>query len=240
MESSQVTLWCLKPGKLTRRFWVPRRKARLNRFIQLLALGALVVVLSNCGGGNSSNSGGSGPDFAISVTPNTVTIPPSGTLLTQVSVKAKNGFTGAVTIDVSGLPPGTTLSPLSPFTIPSGSQNLSITVPANAAQGNFIVTLHATSGSLQHSASVALQVQSFASFSVVLNNGSLSLSQGGSANTIVGLSLTSNGNTDYRVQFSVTGLPGGVSATFGENPFGAGQPATLLTFSASTTSSLAN
>jgi hypothetical protein len=95
---------------------------------------------------------------------------------------------------------------------------------------------------LQHSADVALQIQQqpLANFSVVLNNTELSFAQGGSGSTIVGLSETSNGNTNFEVQFSVTGLPNGVQATFGTNPLAMGQPATGLTLTASASAGLAN
>ncbi len=124
----------------------------------------------------------------------------------------------------------------------AGSQNVTLSLPPDAQTGNFAVKLQGSSGNLQHSTSFALQVQQqqFASFSVVLNNNELSFAQGGSANTIVGLSLTSNGNTNYEVEFSVAGLPSGVTASFGVNPFPATNPATSLTFTASQNSGLAN
>jgi len=182
------------------------------------------------------------PDFALSVSPTSATVPPGGALLAQVSLAAMYGFTGSVSISVTGLPTGATISPPSPFTMSAGSQNVVLSLPSNSALGNFTVMLQGSSGSLQHSASIALQVQTqqFASFSVTLNNSELSFSQGSSANTIVGLSLTSSGNTNYEVEFSVTGLPSGVQATFGQNPFFPTQPATSLTFTASSTSGLAN
>jgi hypothetical protein len=208
---------------------------------------SLLLSLASCGGGTSSGGGAPPPpplppDFVLSATPSSAVVPPGGTLLVQVSATAEHGFTGSVTVSVSGLPTGATVSPASPFTMTPGSQNITLSLPSNAATGNVTVTLQASSGSLQHSANLVLQVQqqTLATFSVVLNNSELSFSQGGSANTIVGLSLTSGGNTNFEVLFSVTGLPAGVQATFGQNPFGANQPATSLTFTASATPGLAN
>ena len=123
-----------------------------------------------------------------------------------------------------------------------GSQNVTLVLPSNAAQGNYTVAVQASSGSLQHSSNVSLQIeqQTLANFSVVLNNSELSFAQGESTSTIVGLSGTSSGNTNYEVQFSLTGLPNGVQATFGTNPLALGQPATGLTLTASPTAGLAN
>jgi hypothetical protein len=130
----------------------------------LVAVGALVAAVLSCGGGNSSNSSGSGPppspDFAISVSPSSATVPPGGTFLGQVSVTAKNGFTGSVTVSVSGLPAGATILPSSPFTMAPGSQNITINLPSNAAQGNFTVSLQASSGTLQHSSSNSIPAPS--------------------------------------------------------------------------------
>jgi hypothetical protein len=178
----------------------------------------------------------------ISVLPISATVPPGGALLTQVSVTAENGFNGSVTISVTGLPTGATVSPSSPFTMTAGSQAMTLNLPANASLGSTNVILQASSGNLQHTAEIALQIQQqpFASFSVNLNNNELSFAQGGSANTIVGITQNSNGNSNYEVQFSLTGLPAGVTATFGANPFVATQPATALAFAASPTSGLAN
>jgi len=84
-------------------------------------------------------------------------------------------------------------------------------------------------------------MQAFSAFSLDLNNQKeLSFAIGSSAGTGLGLSLASGGNNNYQVQFSVSGLPSGVQATFGSNPFLASQPATTVTFSASSTASAAN
>jgi len=202
----------------------------------------LLLTITSCGGTSSSGGSLPSPDFVISVTPNSATVPPGGTLLAQISVIAKSGFTGSVTVEASGLPGGATLSPSSPFTMALGSQNITLNLPSNVELGNFTLILQASSGSLQHSAKVALQIQqqTLASFSIVLNDSELSFAQGGSASTIVGLSLMSGGNTNYDVQFSIAGLPTGVQATFGANPFAATQAATSLTFTSSPTSGLAN
>jgi hypothetical protein len=117
-----------------------------------------------------------------------------------------------------------------------------LTASGSAGLGSFSLSFQGTSGTLQHSVPDTLQVltSQLASFSVSLNNSELSFSQGGSASTIVGLSLTSAGNSTFTVNFSISGLPTGVQATFGLNPFPFGQPATSLTLTASSNASLAN
>lgn len=104
------------------------------------------------------------------------------------------------------------------------------------------VSVQAVSGGLQHTASIALQIQkqAFADFSVFLNDSQLTLSQGGSNFTLVGLNLGSSGSDDYEVQFTASRLPSGLSATFAVNPFPATTPVAKLTFAAGSTAALAN
>lgn len=202
----------------------------------------LAAGITGCGGGSSGGGGPtSKPDFTLSASPNSGSVTPGGVLLTTVTVQALSGFAGSVSISVTGLPTGVTVSPPSPFSMSAGTQNVTINVPTNAAQGNLTLTLQASSGNLQHSANIALQIQTqtLATFSLFLNGNELSFQQGGSAATGLGLGLTGSGNDNFEVQFSVSGLPSGVQATFGANPFVATQPATTLTFAASPTS-LAN
>ena len=202
----------------------------------------LAAGTTGCGGGSSGGSGPAPkPDFTLSASPNSATVTPGGVLLTTVTVLAVNGFVGTVSVSVTGLPAGVTISPSSPFSMSPGSQNLTISIPTTAAQGNFTLTLQASSGVQQHSANISLQIQTqtLATFSLFLNGNELSFQQGGSAAIGLGLGLTGNGNDNFEVQFSVSGLPSGVQATFGANPFVATQPATTLTFTASPTS-LAN
>ncbi len=218
----------------------------MRRFDYVVAVIVLAGLPCSCGGGGSSAGGGGvsqtqTPDFSISVTPDSATVPPGGALLAQVSIAPLNDFSGSVTVNITGLPMGATISPSSPFTVASGSQNITISVAANAAQGNFTVGLQASSRNLQHSASLALQVQpqALASFSLSVSSDQLFFSQGGSASTTVSPTVISSGNANYAVELSVVGLPPGVQATFGANPFVMGPPSTQLTFTANS-SAIAN
>jgi len=143
---------------------------------------------------------------------------------------------------LTGEPTGTKSSPALPLVISSGSQTLTLFFPADAAQTSYDLSFQGTSGKLQQTATLGLQIaqQTLAGFSVDLNNNELSFAQGGSAFTTVGLSETSDGNADYYIRFSVVGLPPGVQATFASNPMLMNQAASLLTFTASPNAGLAN
>src|SRR5262249_24090159 len=72
------------------------------------------------------------PDFSISVSPSSVSTQMGTTSApVTVSVNALNGFSGSVSVTVSGLPNSAGCSPACPFTInANGSAQVSFAVPA--------------------------------------------------------------------------------------------------------------
>ena len=80
-----------------------------------------------------------------------------------VSVTSQNGFTDEVHVTLMGAPSGVLSNPASPFTIASGASTpVVLGALPNAASGNFTITAQGVSGSLSHSATLALVVQAFA------------------------------------------------------------------------------
>jgi hypothetical protein len=68
---------------------------------------------------------------------------------------------GTVQVTLSGLPAGMASNPASPFAIAAGSNvSLIFGASANAATGNFPVTATGSSGSLSHTATLALTITS--------------------------------------------------------------------------------
>jgi hypothetical protein len=124
------------------------------------------VVCAGCGGSGGSSANVQPPpppsaDFSITLSSSSLSLSQgaTGPPLT-VSVAGQNGFTGAVQVTLAGLPNGVVSNPASPFNIASGA-NTAIVLGAatNAATGNFVMTAQASSGSLSHSATLALLVQ---------------------------------------------------------------------------------
>jgi hypothetical protein len=78
-------------------------------------------------------------------------------------VNSVNGFTGAVQVALNALPTGVTSNPASPFSVAAGaSTSVVFGASTNAAPGNFMASLQGTSGTLSHSASLAVAIQSAA------------------------------------------------------------------------------
>src|ERR1700733_1043897 len=101
-----------------------------------------------------------GPDFAMTVTPNTLTLPQgSQSDPLQVGVTATGGFTGTVTFTVSGLPTDVTMIPPSGASLTPGEMDPIVFVAtADAPLGTTNVTITGTSGGLTRKTTLKLTV----------------------------------------------------------------------------------
>jgi hypothetical protein len=190
--------------------WVP---PRLLVFCCLLC-----ILLPACGGGGSG--GGSSintppppaPDFALGLTPSTISLVPGTSTTAQASITPKNGFSGTVTLAVGTLPSGVTVSPTLPQDIGSSGLTLTFSTTSSVALNNYSVQLTAMSGSLQHSATETLTVANRADFSlgVPLQTVNVAITE----TDPLGIdALAGLGVVDYTVSLQAT-APAGVSATF--------------------------
>jgi hypothetical protein len=96
------------------------------------------------------------PDFSLTVSPSTLTVVRGSSGNIQISITPKNGFTGSVAISTTNLPGGITVAPVS---VPAGNAGtVTLDVAPATGPGPFTISLSGTSGTLSHSASVALKV----------------------------------------------------------------------------------
>ncbi len=124
---------------------------------------SLAMSLVSCGGGTAqSNPAPTVPqqtgDFALSVTPSSVTIFPTAPATLTVSVTATGSFNSTVAVSISGLPSTVTAAPVSLSVTPGTPQTVTLTAAATATAAIATVNFNATSGSLSHAASVALSL----------------------------------------------------------------------------------
>jgi hypothetical protein len=110
-----------------------------------------VMIYQTSGAGN----------FTLTASPLTQGVTAGSTADYTVSVASENGFTGAVSLSVSGAPSGWTPT-FSPSSISggSGSSTLKVATSSSAATGTYTLTITGTSGSLKQTASVTLTVNS--------------------------------------------------------------------------------
>lgn len=104
-------------------------------------------------------TGGVSPDFTISVSPTSLNVSRGTTGRYTVTIGAVNGFTGTVSLSVSGLGSRVT-GTFSPASVTgSGTSTLTVTAARNASRGARTITITGTSGTLSHSTSATLNIQ---------------------------------------------------------------------------------
>jgi hypothetical protein len=173
------------------------------------------------------------PDYTLSASPTSVTVTQGGNGTSTITVNPTGGFTGSVTLSASGLPAGVTASfGTNPTT---SSSVLTLSAGATAATGTATVTITGTSGALTHTTTVSLTVNAVATpnFSLSASPTSVSVTQGGTGSSTV--TVTPSGGFTGSVTLSASGLPSGVTASFGTNPT---TSTSVITFTASTTATL--
>jgi hypothetical protein len=151
-----------------------------------------------------------------------------GSTTSYVYVNPLYGFTGNVSLAVTGLPSGVTAAfGTNPTT---GTSVLTLTASSTASLGEFTATIIGTSGS--QSASTTLPVSVYApTFAISAGGGSIG--QGSSLTTYV--EVGSEYGFSGSVTLTASGLPSGVTAAFSPNPT---TGYTTLTLTASSTASI--
>lgn len=122
---------------------------------------AFFVSTAGCGGGGGIQPPPVPPDFSITLSSTSVSLPQGGTSAPlTVSVTPENGFSGSVQVTLNNLPAGITSNPASPFSVAAGGNTaLVFGAASTAATGQFSVTAQGTSGSLSHSSILSLNIQ---------------------------------------------------------------------------------
>jgi len=168
------------------------------------------------------------PAFGLTAAPNFLGINQGASGSATVSVVPQYGFTGSVSLSVSGLPTGVTAS-LSPVST-TGTSTLTFNVSNSAVAGTSPITINGTSGDLNASTTLSLSIEA-PSFSLT-NYGTVSLGQGSTATTTIYVAdlygFTGN------VTLAASGLPSGVTASFSPNPTTGSAIMTLVATSSAT------
>jgi subtilisin family serine protease len=156
------------------------------------------------------------PDFTSSVSPSSASTAAGGAVSYTVSISPVNGFTGDVSLTLSGLPDGQANWSIDPPVITggSGSAQLTVNTATSIAAGTYPLTVTATSGATVHSMAAALVVTDPPDFGLSATPASQKIVAGGAATYTIGVTSL-NGFADT-VVLSLTGLPSGVgTASFG-------------------------
>lgn len=185
-----------------------------KRAAVVLGISLFFSALTGCGGSPAATTIPPQQDFTISVSPaSVITDPDSPTSTFTVSIAGVNGFSGAVTINLTGLPTGATTSPAFPLSLAAGgSQIVTLSIPATALAGNYTLALSATSGSMTHAAQLGLTVNSGQDFSIVPSPATIT-AVAGSSNASFVVSITGLDGFTASVSLSLAGLPAGTTTS---------------------------
>ena len=101
------------------------------------------------------------PDFTLTASPSKQTVVRGGSTSYTIGVSAVNGFSGSVSLTVTGLPANSSSAfSANPVSVPAANTStLTVTTSSSTKQGSFTLTVSASSGSLLHSTTVVLQVK---------------------------------------------------------------------------------
>jgi len=139
------------------------------------------------------------PDFAVSVSPSSLSIVQGASGNSTVSTTISGGFNSAVSLSASGLPSGVTagFNPASIAAPGSGSATLTLTASPSAAAGTAAVTVTGTGAGKTHTASINLTITSSATpdFAVSAAPSSISVSQGAAASFTISTAISGGFNS---------------------------------------------
>jgi hypothetical protein len=156
----------------------------------------------------------SAPTFSMS-SPGTITMGAGSSSTAYGYIQRLYGFTGNVALSIAGLPSGVTAS-FTPNSLSGTNTSYDITFQANSSVviGQYPLTITGTSGSQTATATMTLAIVA-PSFSLYGGN-YFSIAQGASSSGYI--DVEPNYGFTGSVNFSVSGLPSGVTASFSPNP----------------------
>jgi subtilase family serine protease len=151
------------------------------------------------------------PSFALTAYVDS-TVPVGGSGYGIVYFNSANGFSGNVTMSASGLPAGLTAT-FSPNPTTYESQ-ITFTAAGTVAPGTYPIAMTGVSGNLTASTTMSVTVAS-PSFTLSVPT---SVTMGLNSTSTNYVYIYDSNSFSGSVTFSVSGLPAGVSASFGSNP----------------------
>jgi hypothetical protein len=180
-------------------------------------------------------------DFSIAASPATVSVTTGSTATAAISTAVTGGSAQTVSLSASGLPSGVSAA-FNPASVTAGSSStLTFSASAATGAGTYPVTVTGTGAAgPTHSVSISLTVKAPAAndFSISASPASLSVTQGSKTTSAIATAVTSG--SAQTVSFAASGLPAGVTASFGPASVTAGAGSTLtLTAAAGATTGVA-
>lgn len=178
-----------------------------------------------------------GPGFTLAAAPAQVSVASGSSVSTAVSVAGTAGYSGMVTLSLSGLPGGLSAA-FNPSVVSIGASGasasatstLTITATAGASAVSANVTIKGVSAALSAATTFTVNATGVRGFTLTAMPPAVGLVQGGSATALIG--VVGKGNFTGNVTLTLPGLPTGVTATFTPAVAATGTTATLVLLAA--------
>ena len=166
------------------------------------------------------------PGFGLGVSPPSLTAVAGSSVAYTASVSALNGFAGAVSMSLSGLPAAVGSASFAPSVVAgAGTTTLTIATAASAPPGTYPLTVTGTSEGTSHSSPVTLVVTPRPDFSLTASPAFVSVLRRQSATYTV--STAAVGGLAGTVALSVSGAPARTTVGFTANPVAVSGSSTL-------------
>lgn len=195
----------------------------------------LVTIASLAAGCSSDGTDNNHPGtIALTVNPTTGTAAQNGQVVTTATLTRGDGFTGTVTLTVTGAPLGVAAGVANVQTNGTTTTGtVTIAVGSAAAVGSYTITVHGVPtliGVIEATATYTLTVTARPGVHVSLSTTSPSITLGSATLTATSNVLVTRTNFQGNVTLSVDNLPTGVTASFAPaNPQTAGSSVLTLT-----------
>jgi uncharacterized membrane protein len=155
------------------------------------------------------------PDFALASTTSSASVLQGQPATYGISITTVNGFAGNISLTASGYPSGATVS-FSPTPVAApGTSTLTIKPSSTSAVGTYTITITGTSATrVARTTKVTLVVNPAGDFGMTASADTITVKRGSSFSAYA--YLTAQSGFYATVAFSATGLPAGVTATWGK------------------------
>ena len=174
------------------------------------------------------------PNFTISASPSSLSIPQGGQGTSTITTAVSGGFNSPITLSKSTLPSGVNVS-FSPNPIPApgnGSSIMTVTVHSITPPGTYPITLTGDGGVIEQSTTFMLTV-TVPNFTISASPSSLSIQQGHQGTSTITTAIS--GGFNSAINLSASGLPAHTTASFSRNPIpapGSGSSSMTITLGA--------
>ncbi len=150
-------------------------------------------------------------DFSLNASPQSLSLAGGASTTLNVTAGALNGFSGPVTVTVSGLPGGVTQTSTSYALTPGVPGMVGLRAAAAVPSAITPFTVTATAGSLTHTAQVILTTGTAADYAITTSTPALSIVPG--STQMMTVTATAVNGFNGAVMGSLSGLPPGVSVS---------------------------